>query len=104
MSRRTWRAHIVRGTVPTASHHALPPPRYRQSLTVDTSTRRVAPAPPARSTRLAVALGAALVAGFYVWAYARANSDFVSDFDQVWAAARGLWNHRDPYKLVGPRG
>ena len=78
--------------------------RYRQSLTVDTSTRPVAPPPPARSTRLAIALGAALAAGFYVWAYARANPDFVSDFDQVWAAARGLWNHRDPYKLVGPRG
>ena len=78
--------------------------RYRQSLTVDTSTRQRAPAPPARRTRFAIALGAAIAAGLYVWAYARANPDFVSDFDQVWAAARGLWTGRDPYKLVGPRG
>jgi len=31
---------------------------------------------------LAIALGAAIAAGLYVWAYARANPDFVSDFDQ----------------------
>jgi hypothetical protein len=71
---------------------------------VDTPSRPPAPAPPAQRTRFAIALGTAIAAGLYVWAYARANPDFVSDFDQVWAAARGLWTGRDPYKLVGPRG
>ncbi len=88
---------------------SVPPPglsaaRYRQSLTVDSSTLPRAPDSPPRRARLAIALGAAIAAGLYVWAYARANPDFVSDFDQVWAAARGLWIGRDPYKLVGPRG
>jgi hypothetical protein len=46
----------------------------------------------------------ALAAGFYVWAYARANPDFVSDFDQVWAAVRALFDGKDPYRVVGPRG
>ena len=104
MSRRTWPAQIV------CEAGALRPPalsaaRYRQSLTVvDTPSRPPAPAPPAQRTRFAIALGTAIAAGLYVWAYARANPDFVSDFDQVWAAARGLWTGRDPYKLVGPRG
>ena len=40
----------------------------------------------------------------YVLAYARANPDFVSDFDQLWAAGRALWAGADPYRVVGPRG
>jgi len=63
------------------SSHPAYPARFRQSLTADTSTL------PARRTRFAIALGAAIAAALYVWAYARANPDFVSDFDQVWAAA-----------------
>jgi len=103
LSRRTWPAQIVcEGCVRPAT--SLSAARYRQSLTVDTSTRPGAPATPARPARFAIALGVAIAAGVYVWAYARANPDFVSDFDQVWAAARGLWTDRDPYKLVGPRG
>ena len=67
----------------------------------------VDPAPPqtsSRRTRVAIAVAVALAAGLYVWAYARANTDFVSDFDQVWAAARALWEGEDPYRVVGPRG
>jgi len=69
----------------------------------------VLPAPPplqapGRSARLAIATGIALAAAVYVWAYARANTDFVSDFDQLWAAARALWAGQDPYQVVGPRG
>lgn len=45
-----------------------------------------------------------MLAACYVWAYARSNPDFVSDFDQLWAAARALWRHGDPYHVVGPRG
>jgi hypothetical protein len=60
--------------------------------------------PPSRQVRLAIALAVAATAGVYVWAYARANTDFVSDFDQVWASARALWEHQDPYRVVGPRG
>ena len=61
-------------------------------------------APPSRSARIAIAIAVGLAAGVYVWAYARANTDFVSDFDQVWASARALWEGRDPYRVVGPRG
>ena len=61
-------------------------------------------APPSRSARIAIAIAVGLAAGVYVWAYARANTDFVSDFDQVWAAARALWDGKDPYRVVGPRG
>jgi hypothetical protein len=32
----------------------------------------------------------------------RANPEFVSDFDQVWAGARALWHDKDPYQVVGP--
>jgi hypothetical protein len=59
---------------------------------------------PSRQTRLAIAFAIAIAAGLYVWAYARVNTDFVSDFDQVWASARALWSHEDPYRVVGPRG
>lgn len=31
-----------------------------------------------------------------------ANPDFTSDFDQVWAGARSLWQGKDPYVVVGP--
>jgi hypothetical protein len=34
--------------------------------------------------------------------HGRANPDFTSDFDQVWAGARALWQHKDPYVVVGP--
>jgi hypothetical protein len=38
----------------------------------------------------------------YVVAVGRANPDFTSDFDQVWAGARALWHGDDPYASVGP--
>lgn len=38
----------------------------------------------------------------YVIALGRANPDFVSDFDQVWAGARALWDGKNPYDVVGP--
>src|SRR5688572_7748682 len=54
--------------------------------------------------RLVAALGIGLASALYVYAYARANPDFVSDFDQVWAGAAALWEGRNPYEVVGPRG
>jgi hypothetical protein len=60
--------------------------------------------PPSRLTRAAIAATVSLAAGLYVWAYARANPDFVSDFDQLWASGRALLDHRNPYDVVGPRG
>jgi len=62
------------------------------------------PQQPSPATRTAIAFAVAIAAAGYVWAYARANPDFVSDFDQVWAGARALWHHQDPYRVVGPRG
>ena len=63
---------------------------------------RVPRATPA--VRLVVALGVGLASALYVCAYARTNPDFVSDFDQVWAGAAALWDGRNPYEVVGPRG
>lgn len=40
----------------------------------------------------------------YVIMLGRANPEFVSDFDQVWAGARALWEGTDPYSVVGPGG
>lgn len=57
-----------------------------------------------RRTRLRIAFvvifGCACAA--YVTFYGFANPDFTSDFDQVWAGARALWQHKDPYTVVGP--
>lgn len=46
----------------------------------------------------AIALGSAV----YVTFFGLANPDFTSDFDQVWAGARALWQNKDPYVVVGP--
>jgi hypothetical protein len=54
-------------------------------------------------TRLVVAAAVAVAAGLYVYFYARANPDFVSDFDQVWAGARAILHRQNPYLVVGPR-
>jgi len=48
------------------------------------------------------ALVLAVVCGAYVFAHGLANPDFTSDFDQVWAGARALWQNKDPYVVVGP--
>lgn len=65
---------------------------------------RLVPPSPSRFIRAAIALGVALASVAYVVAYARVNPDFVSDFDQLWAAGRALWRGADPYHVVGPRG
>lgn len=38
----------------------------------------------------------------YVTYHSRANPEFVSDFDQVWAGARAILQNKDPYGVVGP--
>jgi hypothetical protein len=38
----------------------------------------------------------------YVLAHSYANPDFTSDFDQVWAGARALWQRKNPYDVIGP--
>lgn len=57
---------------------------------------------PRPSARLALALLVGTVSAAYVVAYALANPDFVSDFDQVWGAARALLAGDNPYDAVGP--
>src|SRR5687768_5911229 len=61
---------------------------------------------PARApSRVARGLFAGLIATLvtaYVVILGRANPEFVSDFDQVWAGARALWQQKDPYLVVGP--
>jgi hypothetical protein len=55
-----------------------------------------------RRAAFALLLGCGCAA--YVVALGRANPEFVSDFDQVWAGARALWGGQDPYQVVGPGG
>jgi hypothetical protein len=59
--------------------------------------------PPSPGVRLAVSAAVGLICGFYVVMLGRANPEFVSDFDQVWAGARALWEGKDPYQVVGPK-
>ncbi len=59
--------------------------------------------PPTMRTRLVIALTVAIASALYVFFYARANPDFVSDFDQVWAGARAILHGQNPYLVVGPR-
>jgi hypothetical protein len=56
-----------------------------------------------RSRRLLLAALVAVSSGTYVYFYARANPDFVSDFDQVWAGAAAVLRGENPYLVVGPR-
>ena len=57
---------------------------------------------PDRWTRGALAGLLAVAVAAYVVAHGLANPDFTSDFDQVWAGARALWEGKDPYLVVGP--
>ena len=43
----------------------------------------------------------ALATAVYVYFYGVRNPQFTSDFDQVWAAARALWHHENPYDVIG---
>ena len=52
--------------------------------------------------RLVVAIVIGLLSALYVVMLGKANPEFVSDFDQVWAGARALWAGHDPYQVVGP--
>lgn len=52
--------------------------------------------------RILFAGAVALLVAAYVTALGLANPDFVSDFDQVWAGAKALWERKDPYVVVGP--
>ena len=73
------------------------------NLTPDPLTApRQAEVLPSWQKRFAIAMAIGLVCGIYVTMHGRANPDFVSDFDQVWAGARALWQDKDPYQVVGP--
>jgi hypothetical protein len=77
---------------------------YSLRPTVKPTDSVATPSHPTARTRLMFAVGLGLVCAVYVFAHGRANPDFVSDFDQVWAGARALWLGQDPYHVVGPRG
>jgi hypothetical protein len=82
----------------------LATPRPDTAVATGQPPLRPTPGSPTQLTRLTIAAAVGVAAALYVWGYARANPDFVSDFDQLWAAGRALWSHRDPYRVVGPRG
>ena len=58
---------------------------------------------PPRIHRAAFAAVVGALSAMYVLAYAWANPEFISDFDQVWGAARALVAGDNPYEKVGPR-
>lgn len=62
------------------------------------------PVPVRIGARAAFALLLGVACAVYVVAHGRANPDFVSDFDQIWAGARALLEGKDPYQVVGPQG
>ena len=68
------------------------------------SDRTASGALPSTRNRLLFSALVGLCCVVYVIFLGRANPDFVSDFDQVWAGARALWQGRNPYQVVGPRG
>lgn len=71
-------------------------------LSRDQSTTPQHPASPSGHLRFATAAVIGVVCAFYIVMHGRANPDFTSDFDQMWAGARALWENKDPYVVVGP--
>lgn len=57
---------------------------------------------PSRAARLAIALAIGVASATYVVAFAAANPDWASDFDQVWGGGRALLDGESPYEAVGP--
>lgn len=53
--------------------------------------------------RFALAVVVAAFSAAYVIAFAAANPEFISDFDQIWGAGRALLDGQNPYLVVGPR-
>lgn len=58
--------------------------------------------PPSARARLFFALALGVASASYAYAVGWANPDFTSDFDQIWAGGRALWDGKDPYAVVGP--
>lgn len=54
------------------------------------------------SRRALFAISLSIAVAIYVAAVGKANPDFTSDFDQVWAGAKALLDGEDPYALIGP--
>lgn len=55
-----------------------------------------------RTSRLIPAALVGVLCALLVRSHALATPSFVSDFDQLWAAARALVNGESPYQAVGP--
>jgi hypothetical protein len=77
----------------------LPVPAY---LIAVTTTELNGTYAPRQLHRCAFAIALGIVCAGYAYAVGVANPEFVSDFDQVWAAAKALWEGKDPYAVVGP--
>ncbi len=52
--------------------------------------------------RLGIALGIGVIAAAVTFRFGHKFPDAVTDFDQIWFAARALLHGRDPYDLIGP--
>jgi len=91
--------------VPPVTRQVVPDmaPRFefRNLLQNPSGAPRTAGAP-AANVRLIAAVLMGIACAVYVYLHGRANPDFTSDFDQVWAGARALFDDKDPYAVVGP--
>ncbi|MEQ1691039.1 MAG: hypothetical protein ABMA00_07140, partial [Gemmatimonas sp.] len=56
---------------------------------------------PSTRARLAFAVSLAVATAMYVYVRGMDDPQRKSDFDQVWYAAQALWNHQNPYELIG---
>ena len=74
---------------------------FRNLLREPSSVPRTSSAPSANWRFLAAVL-MGIACAVYVFMHGHANPDFTSDFDQVWAGARALFQDKDPYVVVGP--
>jgi hypothetical protein len=78
-------------------------PRFEfRNLLRDPSSAPQTTGAPAANLRLLAAVLMGIACAAYVFMHGRANPDFTSDFDQVWAGARALFQDKDPYVVVGP--
>jgi hypothetical protein len=66
-----------------------------------TGTSGAPPNAPSSRARLGFAAVVAAATAVYVYFYATHNPHLTSDFDQVWAAARALWQRENPYDVIG---
>ena len=57
---------------------------------------------PARTLRIALTFSAAMTAALLTWSFWIQPQPQPSDLAPVWAGARAVFNHQNPYEVIGP--